>query len=138
MILIFQAVLGRRVDRPCVLPHDLADEIIGVGRNVCPGVTVLGGNDPRSILPASEDTYFGETFWIDSYFCFRAATTMTANDFYEAQARLDGAFCDYTAECKRKYLSELNSKHGVKNIEMEASLFAAMCHHAGVKGDVRP
>ncbi|XP_028967847.1 uridine phosphorylase 1-like [Galendromus occidentalis] len=100
------AVLGRRIDRPCVLPQDLADEIINVGRAVCPDVTVVG------------------------------ATTMSANDFYEGQARLDGAFCDYTAACKQAFLSELHSERGVTNIEMESSVFSAMCHHAGIKAAV--
>ena len=62
---------------------------------------------------------------------------MSANDFYEGQARLDGAFCDYTADCKRAFLSDLHSKHGVTNIEMESSVFSAMCHHAGIKGELQ-
>ncbi|KAK3107906.1 hypothetical protein FSP39_024898 [Pinctada imbricata] len=62
-------------------------------------------------------------------------TTLCADDFYEGQARLDGAFCDYEEEDKMKYLSDLR-EHGVCNIEMESLGFLAMCHHAGVKGAV--
>lgn len=59
---------------------------------------------------------------------------MCTNDFYEGQARLDGAFCSYTMECKKAYLNELHNKNGVTNIEMESSLFSAMCHYANVPG----
>ncbi|KAJ8960406.1 hypothetical protein NQ318_013686 [Aromia moschata] len=59
-------------------------------------------------------------------------TTMCADDFYEGQGRLDGAFCEYTESDKMVYLQDLQSK-GVKNIEMEAIPFAALTHHAGIR-----
>ncbi|XP_044761506.1 uridine phosphorylase 1 isoform X2 [Coccinella septempunctata] len=59
-------------------------------------------------------------------------TTMCANDFYEGQARLDGAFCDYTEGEKMEYLQKLNDQ-GVVNIEMESIPFAALTHHANIK-----
>ncbi|XP_074039227.1 uridine phosphorylase 1 isoform X1 [Leptinotarsa decemlineata] len=59
-------------------------------------------------------------------------TTMCADDFYEGQGRLDGAFCDYTEAEKMEYLENLRS-NGIKNIEMEATPFAALTHHAGIK-----
>ncbi|CAN7940145.1 unnamed protein product, partial [Ixodes hexagonus] len=59
--------------------------------------------------------------------------TMCTNDFYEGQGRLDGAFCHYTEDKKFAFLERLRSL-GVVNIEMEATQFASMCHHAGVKG----
>lgn len=49
------------------------------------------------------------------------------------QGRLDGAFCDYTVEDKLSFLKDIHSK-GIKNIEMESLAFAAMCHHARIKG----
>ncbi|KAG8180524.1 hypothetical protein JTE90_007477 [Oedothorax gibbosus] len=61
--------------------------------------------------------------------------TMCTYDFYEGQGRLDGAFCDYTVDDKIAFLKDIHSK-GVTNIEMESLAFAAMCHHAGVKGAV--
>uniref|UniRef100_A0A023FWQ7 Putative uridine phosphorylase n=1 Tax=Amblyomma parvum TaxID=251391 RepID=A0A023FWQ7_AMBPA len=61
--------------------------------------------------------------------------TMCADDFYEGQGRLDGSFCDYTEQEKLQFLEKLHSI-GVVNIEMEATLFAAMCHHAGIKGAI--
>lgn len=57
---------------------------------------------------------------------------MCADDFYEGQGRLDGAFCDYTEADKMEYLKKLQNA-GVVNIEMEATIFAALTHHAGIK-----
>ncbi|XP_043920829.1 uridine phosphorylase 1 isoform X2 [Protopterus annectens] len=61
--------------------------------------------------------------------------TMCTLDFYEGQARLDGAFCSYTEEEKLNYLKAA-CKAGVKNIEMESSVFAAMCKLSGLKAGV--
>ena len=49
------------------------------------------------------------------------------------QARLDGAFCSYTEEDKQDYLKRA-SQAGVCNIEMESSVFAAMCKLSGLRG----
>lgn len=59
-------------------------------------------------------------------------TTMCADDFYEGQGRLDGAFCDYSETEKMEYLENLK-RYGVKNIEMECIPFAALTHQAGIK-----
>ncbi|VDP27675.1 unnamed protein product [Heligmosomoides polygyrus] len=61
--------------------------------------------------------------------------TMCADDFYECQMRLDGFFCDYSADCKFEFLKKLHAM-GVKNIEMESTCFAAMTYRAGVKAAV--
>ncbi|XP_007659827.1 uridine phosphorylase 1 [Ornithorhynchus anatinus] len=61
--------------------------------------------------------------------------TMCTLDFYEGQARLDGAFCSYTEEDKQKYLKAACDA-GVRNIEMESSVFAAMCSACGVQAAV--
>lgn len=52
---------------------------------------------------------------------------------HPGQARLDGAFCSYTEKDKQDYLSEA-SEAGVCNIEMESSVFAAMCNMSGLRG----
>lgn len=52
------------------------------------------------------------------------------------QARLDGAFCSYTEEDKQNYLKEAYAA-GVRNIEMESSVFAAMCKLSGLKGRIK-
>ncbi|XP_022919846.1 uridine phosphorylase 1-like [Onthophagus taurus] len=61
--------------------------------------------------------------------------TMCAFDFYEEQARLDGAFCEYTENEKLNYLNGLREA-GVVNIEMESVPFAALTHHAGIKAAI--
>lgn len=61
--------------------------------------------------------------------------TMCTLDFYEGQARLDGAFCSYTEEDKQNYLSEAYAA-GIRNIEMESSVFAAMCKLSGLRAAV--
>lgn len=58
--------------------------------------------------------------------------TMATDDFYEGQARCDGAFCDYTKEEAAIYLQSI-ANQGVTNIEMEATCFAAMCTKAQIK-----
>lgn len=57
--------------------------------------------------------------------------TMCTQDFYQGQARLDGAFCQYGLEEKINFLQHLKDK-GVVNIEMESITFGAMCHQARV------
>ncbi|XP_054711527.1 uridine phosphorylase 1-like [Uloborus diversus] len=98
-------ILGKPVTRPAVLDKDVADELKALA--------------DAEMLDCR--TFIGKT--------------MCTNDFYEGQGRLDGAFCDYTADEKMEFLNMVHSK-GVKNIEMESLAFAAMCHHAGIKGGV--
>ncbi|XP_066524535.1 uridine phosphorylase 1-like isoform X2 [Hoplias malabaricus] len=61
--------------------------------------------------------------------------TMCTMDFYEGQARLDGAFCSYTEEDKQKYLDSAYTT-GVRNIEMESTVFAAMCKLSNIRAAV--
>lgn len=61
--------------------------------------------------------------------------TMCTFDFYEGQARLDGAFCSYSEEDKQNYLAEAYTT-GVRNIEMESSVFAAMCKLSNLRAAV--
>ncbi|KAM6995735.1 uridine phosphorylase 1 [Tautogolabrus adspersus] len=61
--------------------------------------------------------------------------TMCTMDFYEGQARLDGAFCSYTETDKQDFLNRANEA-GVCNIEMESSVFAAMCKLSGLRAAV--
>ncbi|XP_035386401.1 uridine phosphorylase 1-like isoform X1 [Electrophorus electricus] len=63
------------------------------------------------------------------------ANTMCTLDFYEGQARLDGAFCSYTEEDKQNYLAKAYAA-GVRNIEMESSVFAAMCKLSNLRAAV--
>lgn len=52
---------------------------------------------------------------------------------HPGQGRLDGAFCSYTEKDKQEYLNKA-SEEGVCNIEMESSVFAAMCKLSGLRG----
>ncbi|XP_036040107.1 uridine phosphorylase 2 [Onychomys torridus] len=52
--------------------------------------------------------------------------TMCTYDFYEGQGRLDGALCSFSREKKLDYLRRAH-KAGIRNIEMESTVFAAMC-----------
>jgi len=66
----------------------------------------------------------------------RIGNTMGTDDFYEAQSRLDGAFCSITADDKFSFLNQAYNKHGILNIEMEANLFLSFCKRANIKGAV--
>jgi len=65
----------------------------------------------------------------------RTGKTVCTNDFYEGQARLDGAFCSYTESQKMEYLQWLK-ENGVSNIEMESTCFAALTHMGGIKSAI--
>lgn len=52
---------------------------------------------------------------------------------HPGQARLDGAFCSYSEKDKQDYLNKANEA-AVCNIEMESSVFAAMCKLSGLRG----
>lgn len=49
------------------------------------------------------------------------------------QGRLDGALCSFSQEEKLEYLRNAYDA-GVRNIEMESTVFAAMCRVCGLKG----
>ncbi|XP_019377913.1 PREDICTED: uridine phosphorylase 2 isoform X3 [Gavialis gangeticus] len=61
--------------------------------------------------------------------------TMCTYDFYEGQGRLDGALCSFSSENKLEYLKRAYNA-GVRNIEMESTVFAAMCGLCGLKAAV--
>ncbi|XP_016008314.1 uridine phosphorylase 2 isoform X1 [Rousettus aegyptiacus] len=61
--------------------------------------------------------------------------TMCTYDFYEGQGRLDGALCSFSREKKVDYLKRAY-KAGIRNIEMESTVFAAMCRLCGLKAAV--
>ncbi|XP_052003788.1 uridine phosphorylase 2 isoform X2 [Xyrauchen texanus] len=61
--------------------------------------------------------------------------TMCTHDFYEGQGRLDGALCSFSAEDKLDYLRKAYDS-GVRNIEMESTVFAAMCRVCNLKAAV--
>lgn len=70
-----------------------------------------------------------------SEFATVVGNTMCTLDFYEGQGRLDGALCSYTEKDKQDYLRAAHAA-GVRNIEMESSVFAAMCSACGLRAAV--
>jgi len=56
--------------------------------------------------------------------------------FDPGQGRTDGAICEYTEKDKMDFLQKCHDL-GIRNIEMEASMFASVTKKVGVKaGDV--
>lgn len=58
-------------------------------------------------------------------------TTICADDFFEGQARLDGAFCSYTSEERQAFFEKLKNL-GVTNFEMESVGFVALCNRINI------
>ena len=58
--------------------------------------------------------------------------TVSTETYYEGQARLDGSICDYSENDKLKYLKELYNI-GVKNFEMEGTVFSGICNANNIK-----
>jgi len=58
--------------------------------------------------------------------------TMGTDCFYEGQARLDGAICDYSEEDKMAFLQRAYEV-GVRNMEMESPVFGAFTHRLGIR-----
>ena len=54
---------------------------------------------------------------------FHIFSNARKDDFYEGQARLDGAFCNYGAKEKKDFMWRAHVDKKVQNIEMEASTF---------------
>jgi len=103
-----------------------------------PGIEFIALGQKKR-YPANADPAFLaelETTLIDMEVPYEIGNTMTCNDFYETQGRLDGAFCDFSNDEKLGFIQRAHDKHNIKNIEMEASLFLAMCNRARVPSAV--
>eukprot|EP01137_Pigoraptor_chileana_P029094 Opistho-2@13848 len=61
--------------------------------------------------------------------------TICAEDFYEGQARLDGAICEHTHDEKLEFLKRAHDM-GVRNVEMESLVFAAFTTKLNIPGVV--
>ncbi|XP_043575157.1 uridine phosphorylase 1-like isoform X1 [Chiloscyllium plagiosum] len=107
---------------PCFHPH-FEQNVMGKITAYC---TELNAHLSQELLICSKENNQFDTI---------IGTTLCTSDFYEGQARLDGAFCNYTHEDKMKYLQRAYDA-GIRNIEMESSVFAAMCKRSGLPGAV--
>ena len=99
--------------------------------------TVILGNAVSR--PAKLDDRLAETLLASSNpndgFKTVKGKTVSTNDFYEGQGRLDGAICEYTEQDKIKFLNKI-SDLGIVNMEMEALVFAALTHKVGIRSAV--
>lgn len=102
-----QIVLGKELVRETQCDQKLVEELLQSGKNLAKTVNY--------------DVITGKT--------------MCAHDFYEGQARVDGAFCEYTSEHKMKFLKDCYD-HGIKNIEMESLCFVGLLNHAKIRAAV--
>jgi uridine phosphorylase len=99
-----QCILGKLVRRPAILDKKLCHDLMYYASQPEINFPVVSGN------------------------------TLCANDFYEEQARIDGAFCEFTDEERLGFLEKCYHAYGIRNIEMESLAFAALTYHAGLKG----
>ncbi|NWQ89506.1 UPP2 phosphorylase, partial [Burhinus bistriatus] len=60
--------------------------------------------------------------------------TTCTYDFCEGQGRLDRALCSFSSEKKLEYLKRAYDA-GMRNTEMESTVFAALCRLCGLKGE---
>lgn len=94
---------------------------------------VLGEKVPRpAVFDTSLINLFLECRLPEDHFQVTSGGTMCTHDFYEAQGRTDGAICDHTEEEKMTFLRKVQAK-GIKNIEMESTMFAALTKYAGIR-----
>ena len=85
---------------------------------------------PTYLSPELIDRLYGISQSLD--IPCRKGKTMSCNDFYESQARMDGAICSYTKEERESYLNRLVG-YGVLNIEMEGVALTAFCCEKKIK-----
>ena len=100
-----QSILGRPVRRAAILDRKLSQDLMHHATRAGLQYPVVTGN------------------------------TLCADDFYEEQARIDGAFCEFTNGERMAYLEKCYHAYGIRNFEMESLAFAALTHHAGIKGN---
>ena len=91
-----------------------------------------------SLTPRSDDDLNSAVVAaaVERDFDVLVGNTISTDDYYEAQARMDGAFCDFDRAKRMEYLTHAHDQHGVRNFEMEATLFLSFCHRAQVSAAV--
>lgn len=98
-------VCGQRVSYDAILDRRLANCTVNQLSQICQGKTLVV-----------------------------SGKTLTADCFYEGQARMDGFFRRYSHVQAKKYLSSLTEKHAIVNIEMEGTVLAALTYNSGHHG----
>ena len=59
--------------------------------------------------------------------------TLSTNDFYLGQGRLDGAFTNSTKIDQTLFFEKLQQEHNIINFEMEGHCFSAFCNRAKIR-----
>ncbi|KAF5916808.1 hypothetical protein HPG69_012167 [Diceros bicornis minor] len=151
-----QVVLGKRVVRSTDLDEQLAQELMEWSTDLSEFTTVVGntmctldfyeagGLGSRAgrawrdqkcpcVLVGNMVLACGRNYYVR---VVRAPKSTLAHLHVSAgQGRLDGALCSYTEKDKQEYLRAAYAA-GVRNIEMESSVFAAMCSACGLRAAV--
>lgn len=138
-----QVVLGKTVVRSTELDVELAEELLQCGKELAEFETVIGNtmctlDFYEGIVVCPSGAGVCNIYIYIHSLCqfkqlFSGCLTHCIAGVDAGQARLDGAFCSYTEEEKQNYLSEAYAA-GVRNIEMESSVFAAMCKLSNIQG----
>lgn len=144
-----QVVLGKRVVRRTDLDERLVQELSECSTDLREFTTVVGNTmctldfyegegaapvSPRLPRGPSAPGPAGRGSIACACPCGHAAGSRRASS---GQGRLDGALCCYTERDKQAYLQAAHEA-GVRNIEMESSVFAAMCSACGLRGRRAP
>jgi len=122
------------------------------GIGVEPGTLVVASHGVNAALETKyEATVLGKKKAFDTAFDFEIAEelvaaakriglpaviakTLATDDYYEEQARLDGALATgYTESEKMAFLQQVYES-GVRNMEMEGTALAAFCCRTGIRG----
>lgn len=135
-----QVILGKTVVRNTDLDPGLTEELLQCSKELNQFETIIGNT------MCTLDFYEGmlsDAWMCESHFhpfikyftkCSSFAVFSVCHVNHPAgQARLDGAFCSYTEKDKQDYLKKA-CEAGICNIEMESSVFAAMCKMSGLRG----
>ena len=99
--------------------------MIPMARFTLPGVQATGQTLPQSTWSGSKPLTDVQLQW-DS-------KSLNILHSLSGQGRLDGALCSFSREKRLDYLKRAYNA-GVRNIEMESTVFAAMCRLCGLKG----
>lgn len=95
-------VMGRLQERPSIFDAQLADDLLAFSQSSSTEYRVVKGK------------------------------TLSCDDFYESQGRLDGAIGEVTDEDKAAFFSELMDR-GVVNFEMESCVVSSFTRHLGIR-----
>lgn len=126
-----QVVLGKVITRSTELDEGVSSELLQCSSELNCFPTVIGNT------MCTDDFYEGTTVTsvprLGWGWGFPQKLVFSFYWISAGQGRLDGALCSFSHEEKLEYLKKAHEA-GVRNIEMESTVFAAMCRVCGLKG----